>query len=313
MSEGKPVRTVVILGAGAMGSLFAARMAKAGIGVTLVDVNEQRLAMIARDGLVLSDNDGTSHIAIDARLAGDVAGPIDLILLFTKSLHSAAAARSLAHLAKDGPTALTLQNGLGNAEALAEVFGPERVLMGTAHVPAELEPPNKVISAGFKHVHLGGYTPAAQVLAAPVADALALAGFSPTVAEDAPAAVWSKLAFNASLNALALVAGASNADMNNEWGKRIAHAIVAEAVAVAAAAGIALDGAEIVATVDQALAEHGHHKASMLQDYEAGRPTEIEFINGAVAREGERLGVPTPVTATLADIVRLMEARAQRA
>jgi 2-dehydropantoate 2-reductase len=88
---------------------------------------------------------------------------------------------------------------------------------------------------------------------------------------------------------------------------------VAETVAVAAAAGIPLDEAEIVATVDRALHEHANHKASMLQDIEAGRATEIEFIKGAVGREGERLGVPTPVTNTLSDLVRLIEAKAIRA
>ncbi len=310
MNNARQIETVVILGAGAMGCLFAARFARAGAKVTLVDVNEQRLGTIARDGLVLIDNDGTSQLHPAAALAHQVAAPVDLVVLFTKSLHSAAAAASVAHLAGSGTIALTLQNGLGNAETLAEVFGADHVLMGTAHVPAELEPPNRVISEGFAHVHLGGFSQAAQHHAGPVAELLGKAGFSPVIAEDAPAAVWSKLAFNAALNPLALVARATNGEMNNEWGRRIAHGIVAETVAVAAAAGIALDGAEITATVDQALLEHASHKASMLQDFEAGRPTEIEFINGAVARQGAQLGVATPVTATLADLVRFAEAKA---
>ncbi|WEK46331.1 MAG: 2-dehydropantoate 2-reductase [Candidatus Andeanibacterium colombiense] len=295
-----------------MGCLFAARFAKAGAQVTLVDVDAARMALISSEGLVLSDNDGTSQVPLKAVPAEEATGPVDLVLLFTKSLHSAAAARSVAHLAAQAPIATTLQNGLGNAEALAEVFGADRVLLGTAHVPARIVPPNRVISEGFSHVDFGGFTSAAQIHARPVADLLDRAGFSPTIRTDAAAAVWTKLAFNAALNPLALVARATNGEMNNEWGHRLAHAIARETVAVAAAGGIVLDGQEIVDTVDQALREHAGHKASMLQDFEAGRPTEIEFINGAVAREGARLGIATPVTEALADLVRFAEDKAAR-
>jgi 2-dehydropantoate 2-reductase len=305
--DAKAIENVVVVGAGAMGCLFAARMVKAGAAVTLVDVDRARVELIARDGVVLSDDAGTSHVPVSATLAHRVTWPVDLVLLFTKSQHSAAAAAALRHLVDQRPVALTLQNGLGNAEALAAVFGEDRVLLGTAHVPAEFNPPNEVTSSGFAHVDLGGMTAAAQHHVAPVTDLLGRAGFSPTVAESALTAIWTKLAFNAALNPIALLARASNGEMNNEFGRRIAYASIAETVTVANAAGIALDRQHIVDTVDQALREHTGHKASMLQDFEAARVTEIEFISGAVAREGARLGVSTPVTSTLADLVRLAE------
>jgi 2-dehydropantoate 2-reductase len=307
MNAPKAIEHVVLVGAGAMGCLFGARMVKAGAAVTLVDVDRQRVELIAQQGVVLTDNDGTGQVPVSAALAQDIIGPVDLVLLFTKSQHSAAAAASLAHLAAQRPVALTLQNGLGNAEALATVFGEDRVLMGTAHVPAEFEPPNAVTSHGFAHVDFGGLTAAGQHYAAPVFDLLQRSGFSPTVSDTAVALIWTKLAFNAALNPLALLARTTNGGMDNDFGRRIAHASVAETTAVAAAAGIALDRQAIVDTVNQALREHTGHKASMLQDFEAGRATEIEFISGAVASEGARLGVPTPVTSTLADLVRLAE------
>lgn len=307
LDNGKP--NVTIVGAGAMGCLFAARLAEQGSRVTLVDVDGERLATMARDGITLHDDDGERTLSVGAALAADAAAPVDLLMLFTKGVHSAAAIRSIAHLADTRPVALTLQNGIGNAELLAETFGADRVLMGTAHVPADLDGPTSVRTHGFGHVELGGFIPAAQGLAPSVAALLEGAGFGAKVAEDVNAAVWEKVAFNAALNAMAMICQASNGEMDNDPGRRLAYSVVDETVAVAAARGIMLDAAHIRATIDKALHEHAHHKASMLQDREHGRATEIEMINGAIGREGVRLGVPTPVCDALSDLVRLIETR----
>jgi 2-dehydropantoate 2-reductase len=303
---------VVIIGAGAMGCLFAARLAERGARVTLVDVDRERLGAIGRDGVTLTDDQGTRTVAVGAAAADEITGPIDLLLLFTKGVHSAAAARSVAYLAAGTPTVLTLQNGIGNADLLADVFGADHVLMGTAHVPADLNGPASVVTHGFGHLELGGFSPAAQALAPPVVTLLERAGFAASVAADANEAVWEKVAFNAALNAMAMICQVANAGMDNAPGRRIAASVVAETVDVAAACGIRLDRTRILATIDAALREHAHHKASMLQDREQGRMTEIETINGAIAREGARHGVPTPVCDTLSDLVRVIEAASRR-
>jgi 2-dehydropantoate 2-reductase len=160
---------------------------------------------------------------------------------------------------------------------------------------------------GFGHLHVGGFTPSAHVDAPAVVALLAGAGFGVELADDINAAVWEKVAFNAALNASGMICEVANAGLDNEPGRRIATLVVEETVKVAAAAGIAIDRDGIVGNVDAALREHAHHKASMLQDREHKRMTEIETINGAIAREGARLGVPTPVCATLADLVRIIE------
>ena len=300
---------VLIVGAGAMGCLFAARFAAAGKVVTLVDVDRDRLAGIAGSGLVLRDDGGERRVSPRAALAADVTGPVDLVLLFTKGLHTRAAVESIAHLVSDDPLLLTLQNGVGNGEIIVETFGPGRVLVGTAHVPAELEPPNVVVTHGFAHLHIGGLSPSGDRFAADVAEVLREAGFDTGVSANIHADIWEKLAFNAALNPLAMVAGATNAMMNNDYGRLIARRIIAETVAVASAKGLVIDEAEVANTVDRALAEHGHHKASMLQDREAGRRTEIEFINGAVIREGDRLNVDTSANQMLTWLVRMIEER----
>jgi 2-dehydropantoate 2-reductase len=144
-----------------------------------------------------------------------------------------------------------------------------------------------------------------------VAEVLRKAGFETELNDDVDTVVWEKLAFNAALNALAMVTRSTNGEMDNPFGRRIARQLVAEAVRVAQARGTRLDQAQITATVERALAEHPGHKASMLQDREARRATEIDFINGAVIREGERLGIPTPAHAIVYDLVKFAELKDQ--
>ncbi len=299
--------SVVIVGAGAMGCLFAARMAEQGAHVTLVDVDRDRLSAIGQGGIELTDDSGTRTVAVGAALAAEVASPVDLVLLFTKGTHSAAAIGSVAHLATPGTVALTLQNGIGNADLLAATFGAENVLMGTAHVPADFTGKAGVVTHGFGFLELGGFTAPAQQFAEAVGTLLDRAGFKAKIASDANHAVWEKVAFNAALNAMAMICGTPNAGMDNEPGRRIAAKVVGETVAVASAKGILLDPDHILSTIDSALREHAHHKASMLQDREHGRQTEIATINAAIAREGAQLGVPTPVCDTLTDLVRVIE------
>lgn len=306
------MQKLVIVGAGAMGCLFAARLAEGGAQVTLVDVDAARLAKLDQDGITLSDDAGERTVPIRACLAQDVAGPVDLVMLFTKGMHSADAIRSVAHLATPGTYALTLQNGIGNAETIAEVFPADAVLMGVTDFPADLEGPTRVSSHGKGHIWLGGFTPAAQPGAEPVASLFNGCGLETAVDADVQVQVWEKVAFNAALNSIATVTGLTVGGMDAPPGHRLAAAIVGEVVATAAAKGIHMDRARVDKKVAFALANHRNHKASMLQDRLAGRRTEIETINGAIVRAAEAVGVATPVTATLADLVRLIEYAPQK-
>jgi len=304
--QGAP-RRIVIVGAGAMGCLFAARLALAGSEVTLVDVDYERIATINRMGLVLSDEEGRRQVAVRAATAGEVAVPVDLVLVFTKGNHTQAAVQSVAHLAAGKPVALSLQNGVGNAEIIAGTFGSDRTLFGTAHVPADLVPPNTVRSHLPSPLALGASDAHAFPLAGDVAALLSRAGFDAVASPDVEKSVWEKLAFNAALNAPAMICQKTNGGIGNPYGLRIASAVISEAVAVARVKGIGLDAASIERAVRAALKDHSAHKPSMLQDREAGRASEIEMINGAIVREGERAGIPTPVCSTLTDLVRLIE------
>ena len=301
------MRRVVIVGAGAMGCLFAARMVEGAADVTLVDVDKPRLEALARDGVSLNDDSGERVVPVKAGLAAEISGPVDLILMFTKGLHTAAAAKSTAHLDGGQTYALTLQNGVGNAEVMAQVFPPDRVLHGIAELPADLHGPTTVSSHGKGALRLGGYTPAANAGTPMAVELLTKAGFQTIADPDVEAAIWEKLAFNAALNSVGAVLGMTNGQVADSPSRRIAYAIASETAETASAKGIRVDSKAIREKIDYALAHHRGHKASMLQDRLAGRKTEIETINGAVVRAAESLGVAAPVTSVLADLIRTID------
>lgn len=301
------MQRIVVIGAGAMGCLFAARIAEGGAQVMLVDVDRARLDAIAREGIHLTDDAGTRIIRLETGVAADVQAPVDLVLLFTKGMHSGAAIRSVAHLAATGTYVLTLQNGLGNPEIIAETFPADQILKGLAALPADVHGATGVSSHGAGHLELGAMTPAGEEAAQAAAALLVRGGFDARTSAQVDIPIWEKVAFNAALNALAAVAGQPNAGMDNAPGRRIIDAMVAEVVATAHACGVAVDAARIHGAIDFALVHHQAHKASMLQDMIAGRATEVDSIQGAVCERAHAAGIATPVLDTMADLVRLLE------
>jgi 2-dehydropantoate 2-reductase len=301
------MQRILVIGAGAMGCLFAARIAETGADVMLIDVDEGRLAAIAREGITLTDDNGTRTVTPGTGTASDAMGDFDLILLFTKGIHSRSAMQSVAHLAAGSAHVLTLQNGLGNPELIVQFFPVDRVLKGIAALPADLHDATHVSSHGAGHLELGAMTTEGEPGALAAAALLARAGFDARVSGTIDIAIWEKVAFNAALNALGAITLQPNAGVNNAPGRRIAAAMVGEVVATAHASGIMVDRERIDAAIDFALNHHGGHQASMLQDRLAGRASEIESINGAVVERARALGIATPVTETMTDLVRLIE------
>ena len=298
---------VVIVGAGAMGCFFAARLAETGTAVTLIEVDDARIAALNRDGITVDDALGMRVVSVAAGRAADLDGIADLIVLFTKGAHTASAAASIAHLVGPDTRALTLQNGIGNADAIAAVVPAERILVGVTDVPCDLVGPTSVASHGKGRSVLGDF--AGGDVAGPdaVVGLLRGAGLDAEHDPHVQIAIWEKIAFNAAMNALCTVSGLPVGGLDNEPGRRLIAGVRDEAVAVAHASGITVDAARIAAKIDNALANHVHHKPSMLQDRLAGRRTEIETINGAVVRAGVAAGIATPVNQTLADLVRTIE------
>lgn len=299
---------IAVIGAGAMGSLFGGRLALAGHDVRLVDVNAPHIAAINRDGLRLDLDQGVSVVrAITAGTADAFAGPVDLLLVFTKGYHTAAALAAAAQLVGPGTWALTLQNGLGTGERIAAALPGVPVAIGMTDVPADLKGPGHVGSHGKGHVRLWSQSGAADPALDRIAVALGEAGIEAHADPEVATAIWEKVIFNTVMNPVAALTRQTVGGMaGHPDGRPLAEAILGEAFAVAAACGVAVDQARVRAIIDHAWREHGPHQPSMLQDVLAGRATEIDSIAGQLAERGAAHGVPVPVLDTLTRLVRMM-------
>jgi 2-dehydropantoate 2-reductase len=306
---------ITVLGAGAMGSLFGGLLAEQGHDVELLDVNPAHIARVQTEGLALeTDGKGRRVVSVPITRPESAAGRPDCLIVFTKTLHTEKALAAAHAVLQPDTLVLTLQNGLGNAEKLAAFVAPARIAVGVTTVPADMVAPGAVHSHGEGHVRMMMADGRASERLSALAQALTDAGLHATVDPAVQAAIWQKVAFNAALNAVCAVVNCTVGDLGRSPGGRaLAHRVAGEVLAVALADGMRIDEAVVHATLDHALDHHLTHKPSMLQDLLAGRPTEIDAINGEVLRAARRLGVPAPCTEALDALVRLREGLQLRA
>ncbi|WP_199027730.1 ketopantoate reductase family protein [Ralstonia sp. ASV6] len=305
---------IAILGAGAMGSLFGGLLAETGEQVTLLDINDAHLAVIAAHGLRLETDTGDRHVRNLQALRPSQATQVpDLLIVFTKSMHTRAALASVRQLIGPSTYVLTLQNGLGNVEALASVVPQERILVGVTTWPADLAGPGHVRSHGAGVIRMMTADGVDRPMLERVVCVLSDAGLRSQADANVWGAVWEKVAFNAALNPLCTVLNRPVDALGAvEDGPALALTIVEEVLAVARASGVNVDAIKVSENVRHAIVAHRGHKPSMLQDVLAGRPTEIESINGAVVVAARRHGVRVPHTETLMQLVRLVQAQSTR-
>ena len=299
---------VCIVGCGAVGSLFAANLARLeDVEVWAYDLDREHVDAINRDGLRLSG-------------AGDVLGRLtatsdpsalpacDFGIVATKAMHTAAAVEATAPAFAGGCVA-TVQNGLGNEEAIAE--HAEQVIRGTTF------PAGKLVGPGHVQWDVKGDTTLGPFEARPapfeeverLAEACTRAGMPTKAVRDARGPQWRKVIFNASTNPVGALTRLTHGRVCEDPGlRRLVTGLVDEGKAVAAAQGIELD-ADPEDLIDHAAKPEVayDHKASMLQDVEARRPTEIDYLNGGIVRFGDENGVPTPLNRAIWSLVKGLE------
>jgi 2-dehydropantoate 2-reductase len=303
-----PRLNVIVIGAGAMGSLFGGRLALAGHNVTLIEVWQEHIDAINAHGLTLNLM-GETHIACCAATRPEnFTGPVDFAILFTKAHQSRPALAAVAQAIQADTPVLTLQNGLGNIEMIAEWVARDQIIAGTTTFPSVLEGPGKIVSPGIGKTRIMTVSGQRTEALEQIVSTLDQAGLHCEIDENVEATIWEKVAFNAALNALTAVARSPvKLIADSEHGRELARKVVQEVLSVARAKRILVNGAAVEASVEMALRDHREHKPSMLQDLLAGRRTEIDAINGVVVQQAAQLGMQVPVTEALWRLVKLIE------
>ena len=303
----KPILNIAIFGVGALGTLFGSRLSPWAT-VTLFGNWPAQIAALQRDGLLVTQPDGSqSHHILQVTNDLNEMPPADIALVLVKSHQTARAARQAANTLTPNGLAITIQNGLGNLEKLAEAVGPERAGLGITAQGATMLGPGHLRHAGTGPTHLA-LLPGRENQLEQVAELFNTAGLETSLVDKADSLVWGKLAVNAGINPLTALLEIPNGALNNdEVLQQIMTAAAREVADVAAAQGIELpypDAARRTIEIAQATA---NNSSSMLQDISRGAPTEIESISGAVVYYGQQLGVPTPVNEFLLRVIKNKE------
>jgi len=301
---------LAVLGPGALGCLLASLFWEAGVEVSLADYRPERVALLRQRGIQVRTLEGGQRlIQVPIALAPEI-GPCDLTIMAVKAYQTEAAARALPRLMSQGGLALTLQNGLGNLEAMAKIAGPARLLAGVGLLGVTRQDEGRIIYAGRGVIYIGAPlgSQVSRDEVATVVDLFRRAGLECQPRQDIEAVLWEKLVINVGINPLTALLRVANGvllKLPQAW--EVAVAAAAEAQAVARAAGLNLTG-DPEARLRQVCTATAANHSSMLQDILAGRPTEIEALNAQVAIRGRALGLPTPVNDLL---TRLLKAAAQ--
>lgn len=295
--------SILIVGTGALATLFAARLAEQGHDITMLGTWEAGLEALAREGARLVDAQGQERVyRVRVTRDPEAARGSKVAFVLVKAWQTERAARQLAEcLAEDG-LAVTLQNGLGNDDILARSLGRERVALGVTTTGATLLGPGLVRAGGEGVVSLEAH-PRLGVAEA----ALRRARFNVEVVADAKSLVWGKLVVNAAINPLTALLQVPNGELLKRPSARVMmKALADETAAVASAQRVRLPFSNPLEAVENVARKTAANHSSMFQDVRRGAPTEIDAICGAVVRTGERHGVPTPVNRVCWRLVRAM-------
>jgi 2-dehydropantoate 2-reductase len=300
---------VTIVGCGAVGSLFAANLAQLDdVEVWAFDLDREHVAAINEHGLRLS---GAGEVVGRLSATTDAAQlpSSDFGIVATKCMHTAAAIEATAPAFANGAVC-SVQNGVGNEEAIAERV--ERVIRGTTFPAGRVLEPGHVQWDVKGDTTIGPFEPSPTPMAdiERLADACARGGMPTQAVADARGPQWRKLIFNAATNPIGALTGLTHGRVVEDPGlRRLVSQLVDEGKAVAATQGIELD-ADPEELIDHAARPDVayDHKASMLQDVEARRPTEIDYLNGGIARFGREHGVPTPLNDAVTALIKGLEA-----
>lgn len=301
---------IAVLGAGAMGSVYGARLAMAGANVTLLDINQSHLSCINHHGLKVNLDGQVHRVDISTATPDCFSERVDLILLFTKTFHTRTALDSVKAILP-GTYILSLQNGIGNADRIQEFVATERILLGMTLTPAEFIEPGSVASHGPANTQFFSADGQHHEILDRIESLFRKADIDAKADPQIHKAIWEKAAFNCAMNAVCALTNATpGAIGESDVGRSLSEQAAREAILVANKLDINASEKHVMQMIAHACAHHLFHEPSMLQDRNAGRPSEIDALNGAVAELGQKLAVDVPVNRTLTALIKLSESAA---
>lgn len=302
---------IAILGAGSLGCAMGGVLTEAGNDVWLINRNAKLVDVLNSKGLTLRDGGVDRVVRVQAAASALTVGVVDLVIVLVKSFDTAAAMTAAMALLGPKTHVLSLQNGVGHEEILTELVGRERVIGGKTYAGGSQVGLGRIsIGTRGKETIIGELDGGVSERTTQIAALFTAAGLQTTVSNNIMQTIWEKLLVNVSTGALCAIT-------KLPYGKlyavpeveATALAAVAEAMAVAKASGVALTTTDPMQPWLKAAAGlPPEFKTSMLQSLEKGSVTEIDFINGAVVRQGQKYGIPTPVNQTLVACIKGIEA-----
>jgi len=299
---------IAVVGPGALGTLLAGFLrAKTKEDVWLVDKSPERARRIHEEGIRI---EGMSSISVSINTSANPKeiAPCDLVIICVKSYSTEDVCKDIKDLVNDNTSILTLQNGIGNVQVLNDHFGADRVIAGVTNHGATLLGPGHVRHAGRGDTIIGMSN--GKILG-PMRDAASLltkCGFETKISKDIDSVIWSKLVINVGINALTGITRLKNGMLIQYNGTReILRSAVQEAVKIVKRKRIKLVYDDPIQKVESVCKATAANISSMLQDVLNSKRTEIDYINGAIIRQGKALGISTPVNEVLTNLVKTIE------
>ena len=299
---------VAVIGSGAMGTIFGLALARSGDEVLFYDVRDDLIAAIEANGLHLEGVLGAFHSRPKAARKPEQLGVVDCALVAVDANATPQAAIVAASCLSGRGFALSLQNGIGNVEALGEALGLERVVAGSTYNSGASLGLARVLHSNAGPTWIGEAAGGGSERVHDLARRLTAAGLPTTVSDNVMRIIWSKFVHNCAINPVSAITGLRPGEIaRNPSAAWIMEALLDEILAVVDRAGVDLPPDTRAEIYDHAWERY--NKPSMLQHLEGGRPTEIDALNGALLKKAKSLGVPAPVNATIAALVRALGAQ----
>jgi 2-dehydropantoate 2-reductase len=296
---------ILVVGAGAVGGYLGARLAEADEDVTFVARGEHARALAERGLTIHGPRGDLQTRPLRVASASELAGPFDVVLVAVKWPSLESACDELPRLLAPHGVVLPFLNGLDSEDVVSRYVGAQRTLAAVAYMSSGLTAPGELYAHGNTRIGIAAYRPGQEAIVEELGRRFEKAGVPTRLAPDAITMLWEKMVWNAPFNAVCALTGKRAAAALDAATELVKEAM-AEVLRVARAEGAHLPDAYIPVMLHLTRTEFPDTEPSMLQDVRAGRPTEVDILQGAVVTRGLRAGIDTPVLRTLAALVRAL-------